>query len=433
MRDFVQYIIRFLLGKTVSEEYISTVGYTADPRQYSKYSIVISPSGFFDRQTYGKAHSIPKLPLEQIENIPLLFGEAVEEMVGDTLVLHADLVAGTYFLISRYEEMIMRNLRDEHGRFPGKYSLPYRAGFLYRPIVDEYGLYLRNKLRQLGAQLPEETESIRKVFLTHDVDAPFYCRSWRNVLREIKNRRSICEALKYKLGQVENDPYYTFPWLFDQDAALTSALGRKRCETICFFKSGGNTPHDKPFYSLINKDIKQLFKLCDKHQIRIGLHSSYQAGLDPDLIVNEKNELEAKSRKRISINRHHFLSCREPEHISFLQRAGIKQDFTMGYADVAGFRLGTCHAVRWINPVTRKLSSFVLRPLTIMECSLYEKKYMGLSYEEALTYCRILISQVRKHRGDLILLWHNDTLSNENDNYLRTLYAALLNELATEV
>ena len=31
-------------------------------------------------------------------------------------------------------------------------------------------------------------------------------------------------------------------------------------------------------------------------------------------------------------------------------RAGITDDFTMGYADIAGFRLGTCRSVRWINP-----------------------------------------------------------------------------------
>lgn len=433
MNESIQYIIRFLLGETVAGKYKSTIGYTADKRQYSKYSIVIHPSGFFNRETYGKEQSIPKFPLEQLEDIPLLFGEAAEEIVGNTLVLYADLVASAYFLITRYEEIVMRDVRDEHGRFPGKQSLPYRGGFLHRPVVDEYGLYLRNKLRELGVQLPEETEEIEKIYLTHDVDAPFYCRSWRNVLREIKNRRNVWKALKYKLGKVENDPFYTFPWLLEKDMALRTALPFERCKILFFFKAGGNTVQDKPVYSLADRGIKQLFQECSRKRVQTGLHSSYQAGQEPELIIKEKKALELALRKNIFMNRHHFLSCREPEHMDFLLDADIKEDFTMGYADVAGFRLGTCRAVRWINPTTRKLSSLELHPLTIMECSLYEKKYMGLSYEEALTYSRMLIKQVRKHRGELTLLWHNDTLSEGDGNYLRKLYDTLLKELANNV
>lgn len=59
------------------------------------------------------------------------------------------------FLISRYEEMVRRGLRDEHGRFPGKESLPYRAGFLHRPIVDEYRMLLHRWLRQSRLRVPE--------------------------------------------------------------------------------------------------------------------------------------------------------------------------------------------------------------------------------------------------------------------------------------
>lgn len=432
MKDFIQYIIRFLLGDDIPGRYIRTVGYTDDPRLYNKYSIVIHPSGFFDGDVYGKPTSIPTLPLRLIENTPLLFGEAEEEMVGDTLVLKADLVASTYFLITRYEEIISRNIRDEHGRFPGKQSLPYRAGFLHRPVVEEYGLYLRNKLRQLGAKLPEEKQGIQKINLTHDVDAPFYCRSWRNVLREVKNGNNIITALKNKNGRLENDPFYTFPWIFEEDERVRTVLGKKRCKIICFFKAGGNTVQDRPVYKLTNKDIKKLFSLCDTYQIEIGLHSSYQAGKEPEQIVKEKKRLQSATGKKIMINRHHFLSCREPEDTLFLQKAGINQDYTLGYADVAGFRLGTCHPVRWINPVTRKLTSLTLHPLTMMECSLSEEKYMGLSYEEALEYSQELIKQTKKHRGELTLLWHNTAFAEHKSGYLKQLYCDLINKLTNE-
>nr|WP_305257671.1 hypothetical protein [Parabacteroides goldsteinii] len=116
--------------------------------------------------------------------------------------------------------------------------------------------------------------------------------------------------------------------------------------------------------------------------------------------------------------------------MTHLEAAGITDDFTMGYADVAGFRLGTSYPVRWINPVTRRLSSILLHPLTIMDCTLEEKKYMGLNYEEALAYSLNLIEQVKNTGGELTLLWHNTSAQENTDSYLRKLYSHLLNELA---
>lgn len=429
MKDFIQYIIRFLLGDDIPSEYIPAVGYTDDPQQYDQFSIVIHPSGFFDPAIYGSRFSIPQLPLKSLGDIPLLFGEPSEEMVGDTLVLQADLVASTYFLITRYEEMVSWDVRDVHGRFPGRLSLPYRAGFLHRPIIEEYSLYLRNKLRRLGAKLPNERQGIRQVNLTHDVDAPFYCRSWRNVLREAKNGQNIFSALKNKAGKLENDPYYTFPWILKENERAQAVLGKTRCKTICFFKAGGNTAQDRPVYNLTGKDMKSLFLLCREHQVEIGLHSSYQAGKDPEKISKEKKRLEAATGNSIRINRHHFLASREPEHMVSLLKAGIDQDYTLGYADVAGFRLGTCRAVRWIDPVTQKLTSLTLHPLTMMECSLSEKKYMGLSYADALAYSSGLIDQTAKYGGELTLLWHNTAFSIYESGYLKQLYTDLINKL----
>lgn len=138
----LHYIIRFLVGDDVPSELVETIGYTADPNKFDRYNVVIIPSGFFDGQTYGTPASLPELPLQEVQGIPLLFGSPKEEWIRDTWVVHADIIASTYFLISRYEEMVRRGLRDEHGRFPGKESLPYRAGFLHRPIVDEYRMLL---------------------------------------------------------------------------------------------------------------------------------------------------------------------------------------------------------------------------------------------------------------------------------------------------
>ncbi|WP_370860815.1 polysaccharide deacetylase family protein [Parabacteroides faecis] len=426
----IHYIIRFLLGEDISEEIVAAIGYTNNSKHFERYSIVIIPSGFFTNHTYGTTSSLPELPLQEIEGTPLLFGSPLVEQVGGTLVIHADIIASTYFLITRYEEIIQRNIRDEHGRFPGKMSLPYRAGFLHRPIVDEYRLLLRKWLQQYGLRLPEVKKEIQHIWLTHDLDAPTLYRTWKGLIRSIRDKRGLISSIQGKLGPVENDPYYTFPWIFEQNNLLREQTGKEICQAILFIRSGGKCKQDKPHYSLHSKDISQLIESVMSNNMKIGLHSSYQAGKSPSLIKKEKTILEENTGKSIRLNRHHFLSSREPEDMTHLEAAGITDDFTMGYADVAGFRLGTSYPVRWINPVTRRLSSILQHPLTIMDCSLEEKKYMGLSYEEAQAYSLNLIEQVKNVGGELTLLWHNTSAMENSGSYLRKLYSHLLNELA---
>lgn len=426
----LHYIIRFLLGEDISGRIISTIGYTTNRKLYDRYSIVIVPSGFFNNQIYGTTASLPELPLQEIEGTPLLFGTPQIEQVGDTMVIHADIIASTYFLITRYEEITQRNERDEHGRFPGKKSLPYRAGFLHRPIVDEYRLLLRNWLQRYGLRVPDIKKQIRHIYLTHDLDAPTLYRSWKGLIRSLKDGRGLNKSIQGRCGPVENDPYYTFPWMFQQNKTLRDQVGKEICKSILFVRNGGNCKQDKPHYSLRNNDICRLIETVLSNDMTIGLHSSYQAGINPTLVRKEKTGLEKNFGKSIRCNRHHFLASREPEDMTQLEAAGITDDFTMGYADVAGFRLGTCYPVRWINPVNRRLSSIFLHPLTLMECSLEEKKYMGLNYDEALTYSLNLVEQVKNVGGELTLLWHNTSVQENTESYLRKLYSQLLNELA---
>ena len=168
----LHYIIRFLIGDDMPSELTEMIGYTNDPNRFANYKVVIIPSGFFNERIYGTKSSLPQLPLQEIQGVPLLFGSPKEERIGNTWVIHADIIASTFFLITRYEEMIRRNIRDEHGRFLGKESLPYKAGFIRRPIVDEYRLLLHRWLCQAQICIPDIKTQIRKIYLTHDVDSP---------------------------------------------------------------------------------------------------------------------------------------------------------------------------------------------------------------------------------------------------------------------
>lgn len=427
MNLIINYILRFLLGVNRAGAYSSLIGYTSNPNLFHKYKVVIIPSRFFDPDIYGTPESLPKLPLMEIDNVPFLFGSPRIEWQEDTLIVYADIIASSYFLLTRYEEIQKRNIRDIHGRFPGKESLPVKAGFIHRPIIEEYGKLLRNWLRQTEIRIKEPTAQIRKIWLTHDIDAPFFCRSIRSVIRETLKGGGFWKAWKLFNGAIEQDPYYTFPWILEQNQQVKDIYNQK-CDTLFFLKAGGKHKYDKPYYSIHQNSIKQLLTLLKERDAKFGLHSSYDVSEHPSLISMEKEILDhVWNLENITKNRNHYLRSREPEDFDKLIKAGITEDFTMGYADISGFRLGTCRPVQWINPITRQLTPLILHPLAIMDCTLSDSQYMGLDYEEALAYCQLLLRKIRQYGGEAVLLWHNTSFADKG--YHKQLYAQLINEL----
>ena len=394
----------------------------------------IRSSGFLEGTVEGAGGRLPEPPLPKLEGIPVLFGTPEISRSAAGLRIEADLIASAYFLLTRHEEIARRDVRDGHGRFPGKESLPVRAGFIDRPIVDEMGRLLRRCLREVGFAIEEPPEAVRKVYLTHDVDIPFRWHRMRPALRETARRmvkgpiRSAAVPLLSYIGLPRTDPNDCFDWIIEQDQRVVDGLGAERVRVIHFMMAGGTTPQDG-MYEVGCRHVRCLLHRLKESGAEIGLHPSYEAGLRPELVVSEAANLQKVHRGALTSSRHHYLTCREPEHFAGLARAGIKHDFTMTYADVAGFRLGTSRSFRWFDPAKCELTQLEVHPTTVMECTLDRGDYMGLRFDEALDYCKGLIQETRRHHGDLTLLWHNTELTEAAEasgGYHRRLYGALL-------
>lgn len=430
-KEVLEYILKFLCGS--SRDVLTLVDYTSDPT-CSSAKIVIIQSAFFDKGIYGTLNSEPRLPLALIDDIPILFGKPYIEKNGQQIIIHADLVASTYYLISRYEEMIKPNVRDQHGRFPGKDSLPYRAGFIDRPVVEEYGRILRSCLREIGVDIDEPSKGFSHIFLTHDVDCPWeqftiYSASKRIVREIIREHKLTFYPIKNMIGNPRNDPWYTFNLLIDADKTVHEA------ECIYFLKSTEQLSPQDYFPYIEKKGMKKLLLQLKKSKSLLGYHVSYAAGRNTDLVSGELRKLREICEEKIAISRNHFLASLEPCDFYALIQNGISDDFTMGYADVAGFRLGTCKAVRWIDPEKKCLTKLVLHPLTMMDCSLTDEKYMGLDEQSSQYYGKSLIEYTAEFGGEVSLLWHNNVyVGNKNSvfwkNYL--FFLDLLKKITTE-
>lgn len=138
----------------------------------------------------------------------------------------------------------------------------------------------------------------------------------------------------------------------------------------------------------------------------------------------EKENLETILGEQVTWNRNHFLCSKEPADMEYLISAGITDDFTLGYADTIGFRLGTSRAVRWINPCTKQLTSLMLHPLTAMECTL--EHYMKLGEEEAFRVTCRMLETIREYNGEVVLLWHNTSVADSCKSYQRRIYERVL-------
>lgn len=101
----------------------------------------------------------------------------------------------------------------------------------------------------------------------------------------------------------------------------------------------------------IQRNLQELLLFCKTEKVQIGLHTSYDAGKTPALISTEKELLERQTGKSVTYNRHHYLASREPEDMVWLEKAGITDDFTMGYRMLPVF--ASAHLVRYIGLILR--------------------------------------------------------------------------------
>ncbi len=442
-KKICQYLIDFLVGSLwVQSEgddrfqrRFEAIGYTDDPEQMKLYPIVIIPSGFFKMDVYGTEESMPTLPLKTWRGIPLLFGEPRVEWSADgsQLIIYADLLASTYFLISRYEEMYRRSERDSYGRFPGKSSLPYRAGFLHRPIIDEYGEALRQILLETGIaerhnlRLEERPQTFSRVNLTHDLSRPYNYRGWRSFLRAwLKQKKSPLEAARLSFSADIEDDYFTFPKFLKWDRNTCDSLGRDRSDIFLFIRMPSRHPLDKPYYSLHSLYLRRILSIAAKHKVLLALQCSYAAGHQSELISKERHQFEKAFHQRPRGLRHNKLTSCEPEDLLQAYVSGFRNDYSMGYADVVGFRLGTCRPVKFINPNTRLLTELILHPLVLRDLTLSDQRYMALEQDEAERIAHDLIRTTARYNGELTLLWHNDLLSQKTHPWHSVLYRSML-------
>jgi len=112
---------------------------------------------------------------------------------------------------------------------------------------------------------------------------------------------------------------------------------------------------------------------------------------------------------------------------SYLQliKAGISNDYRMGYKNTTGFRAGTCSPFFWYDLQLEKSTHLLVHPIAINDLSLNADKMMRVDF--VLDKWKNMVDTVKLLDGHLYIVWHQDTLLNSGKGKsARKLYAKML-------
>lgn len=347
------------------------------------------------------------------------------EITDGKAVIHYDILGLTYWMLSRQEEVGRTDL-DEHGRFPATSSHAFKHGYLERPIVDEWLNILGQVIQRVWPRLELKTHRFN-IKVSHDVDFPsrYGFRSMKRLIRAIAGdlvkRRDFKSALTAPWIRLNSgarlhpaDPFNTFDWIMDVFEAhgLTSAF---------YFMCGRTDKGRDGDYEIEHPAIRDLMRRIHARGHEIGLHPSYNTYQRPDLIAAEADRLrrvchEEGIKQDVWGGRMHYLRWEHPTTMRGWQQAGMTYDSTLGYADMPGFRCGTCFEYPAFDPLAERQLALRIRPLIVMECTILADRYMGLGTGVA-AYNKFsgFRDTCMKVNGMFTMLWHNSNITDREE------------------
>jgi hypothetical protein len=97
-----------------------------------------------------------------------------------------------------------------------------------------------------------------------------------------------------------------------------------------------------------------------------------------------------------------------PDTYNSLIAAGIREDYSMGFSQMPGFRAGTCKPFYFYDLKNEIATTLKIFPITFMESTVMNN---SVNADEALQKIVSLLQEVRNVNGTFISLWHNHTIS----------------------
>ncbi|AKH20845.1 polysaccharide deacetylase family protein [Sedimenticola thiotaurini] len=395
---------------------------TSENKWLDSASLPISSSPLWDTDDLG----LDILLVKSV--VPVIYGdqEPVSRNNGRNMYLPVDIFGSAFFMLTRYEELIVTD-QDDHDRFPATASSAYQNNYLDRPIVDEYVEILWACISELWPDIIRKRR-VPKKLISCDLDRPFDCsvatikgvsrRLAKDIVRDKSPRQALDTILtsyhRWRHDYSSDEYLQAVDWIMDAN----EKVGNK----VAFYFITKHSHHGYDgCYSMTQSVIRGLMRRIVNRGHEVGLHASYNSYRNLDQINCELGELkQALANESIAVDeigsRQHYLRWSTAITPRYLDAAGVSYDSSLAYADRPGFRCGTCHSFRMYDLKSRKTLTLREKPLILMECSVLGEQYMGLGYsDDALQLMKSYRDVCEQFGGDFTLLWHNSHFESAKD------------------
>lgn len=323
--------------------------------------------------------------------------EAWEQVEAGELPQDDDLAAA-FFHLARIEEVDAP--RDPHGRF-----------FAASSRLDPLDPPLERLRRELGLPAPQYRGATFAVALTHDVDVPWRwtgigmhgaaARLKGHVLARrpgpaLHEARGLARVPLHKLRG--SDPNWRFPEIVAEE----NAHGAR---STFFVMAGHGHRADGAAPESYDRLRPRLVETLVETGAEVGLHGSYLAAEDLDRLARERALLAQLDGPLVG-HRYHYLRVDPHRNLVPLVDVGFRYDTSLGFPDALGFRAGIAHPFRPWDLERNRPADLVEVPLAVMDATLAEERYEGLSAEAAKPRLLALLDWAAEHGGGFSILWH---------------------------
>lgn len=324
-----------------------------------------------------------------------------------------DWLAASFYLLSRYEEYLPYQ-PDPYGRFPATASIAHQHNFLQIPLVQLWTATVRKKF-QLNSLpvMPDEPE----IQITFDMDELFQYRHvpiGRRMIRLAGNLLklrfdAVSTQQQVAAGKVR-DPYDRW-----QDSwHLLEALPKK---PRFFFSGAKKTQGNDRQLSIEHPALKEIFQRCEEKGL-IGWHPSWAASQHPHLLQEELHRLQSNAKQTIVESRYHYLRFQLPVSYHQLIELGIRQEYSMGYGNINGFRASYADPFPWFDLSKNEVTDLVVYPFFYMDTvSVFQQQEAP---EAALDFIQNTKSGCRGVVRQLQLVFHPHALAEKGWRELLT-------------
>ena len=329
-----------------------------------------------------------------------------------------DIFAASFYLLSRYEEYLPHE-KDIYGRYSHENSLAFKSNFLHKPLINiwinDLALRLKNAFENIIFHPP-----VFKAILTYDIDIAWSYQHkgfFRNIGGFIKNPG--LERLSVML-RIKKDP-------FDAYDFIDKLHEQKQLSVLYFFLVADNVSKYDKNISPNKASMRELIKV-HSNKYPIGLHPSWKSNNNITILKKEKAYLEEIANKQILNSRQHYIQFSLPDSFEKLIKAGINNDFSMGYGSINGFRASFAGSFYWYNLAAEKMTRLKLFPFCFMDANSHYEQYQDTkdSFAELMHYK----NECEKVNGLFISIFHNNFLGTDKKfNGWKELYEAFISQL----